>query len=238
MVSLRKIENMGTVIKTWFCSDLHISHTGAIHHHPERLDEFGMKFEEFFEDKNIAMAKYDEYLIQKWNSIINRQDNVYILGDFCLGNRERTQYILSRLHGKKFLIRGNHDKSCKGLENYFEWVGDIKEAKFTNNQYDYIDPEEPFCVEMCHYPLLTWNRRPHGTCCLMGHCHGSLDELNKTSKELRVDVGYDASFAKECGGFIELHQLYDYFCELKKEMGVETFQEYNEKLMEIQGYRA
>lgn len=227
----------GSTIKTYFTSDLHFSHQGAIMFHPERLDEFDMTIEEFQEDKHIAMAKYDECLIEKWNKIIKRQDVVYILGDVCLGNRERTQYILSRLHGKKFLVRGNHDKSCKGLENYFEWVGDIKEAKFTNNQYKYIDPEEPFCVEMCHYPLLTWNRRPHGTCMVHGHVHGALDDFNVSCKELRVDAGYDGRMAKECGGFIELEQLYNHMKKKLADAGIEKFEDYSEWKMKNDGFR-
>ena len=42
--------------------------------------------------------------------IIKKKDFVYILGAFCLGNKERTKYILSRLNGRKFLVIGNHDK--------------------------------------------------------------------------------------------------------------------------------
>ena len=206
---------------------MHFSHLGSVHFHPERLKEPGMSLDEFDADKHVAMAKYDEWLIEQWNARIKRQDTVYILGDLCLGNKERTQYILSRLRGKKFLIRGNHDKSCNGLENYFEWVGDIKEAKFTNNQFKFIDPEETFCVELCHYPMLTWNRRPHGTCHVHGHCHGGIDEFNDKSMELRVDAGYDGTLAQQYGGFIELEDLYNFFIEKRNKLGVNKFEDYN-----------
>mgnify|MGYP003320931702 CR=1 FL=1 len=142
------------------------------------------------------------------------EDNIYILGDFCLGNRERTETILKQLKGKKFLIRGNHDKSCNGLERYFEWVGDIKEVKFTNNQYDFIDPNETFCIEMCHFPMFSWNRRPHGTCMTHGHCHGSTDKINKKLKELRIDIGLDANLANY--EFISLEKLYNAYKDIVK----------------------
>lgn len=229
---------MGTKIKTWFVSDLHFGHVSILYFHPERREACGITLEELQTDKEAAIKKHDEWLINLWNSTVHREDVIYILGDFCLGNKDYTEKILQRLKGKKFLIRGNHDKSCNGLERYFEWVGDIKEVKFTNNQYDFIDPNETFCIEMCHFPFLSWNRRPHGTCCLMGHCHGSLDALNETSKELRVDVGFDASLSKKCCGFIDLQTLYIYFSNLKKEMGVNTFQEYIDNLMDKQGYRS
>ena len=227
----------GTNSKVFFTSDLHFSHINAVHFHPERLLKFGMTMDEFDENKQVASAKYDELLISEWNEKITRQDTVYILGDVCLGNKERAQYIVSKLHGRKFLILGNHDKSMKGLENYFEWVGDIKEAKFTNNQYKYIDPEESFCVEMCHYPLLTWNRRPHGTVMVHGHVHGVLCDFNKMSNELRVDVGYDAQLSKECGGFVELEDLYKFMRAKLGKAGVNKFEDYIDWKMKNDGFR-
>ena len=143
---------------------------------------------------------------------------------------------MHRLHGKKFLIFGNHDKSCKGEnERFFEWCGDLKEVKFTHSDFDFIDPDETFCVELCHYPMLSWNRRPHGTCMVHGHCHSSLDEFNVKSKELRVDVGLDC---KEWGHeFVEVEQLYKYMCDIRDAAGCKTFQEYQEWLMANQGFR-
>lgn len=226
---------MGTKIKTYFISDLHFSHPTILYHHPSRREACGVTLEELQENKQAAIEKHDEWLINLWNNSIRKCDNVYILGDFCLGNRERTESILKRLHGKKFLIRGNHDKSCNGLDNYFEWVGDIKEVKFTNNQYDFIDPNETFCVECCHYPMLTWNRRPHGTTHLHGHCHGSIDNFNDISSELRLDVGFDGKFSNH--EFKDIEEIYTHFINLRNKAGVETFNDYNEWLMNKQGFR-
>lgn len=226
---------MGTKIKTYFTSDLHFSHPTILYHHPSRREACGVTLEELQEDKQAAIEKHDEWLINLWNNSIRKCDNVYILGDFCLGNRVRTENILKQLHGKKFLIRGNHDKSCNGLDNYFEWVGDIKEVKFTNNQYDFIDPNETFCVECCHYPMLTWNRRPHGTAHLHAHCHGSIDNFNDISNELRLDVGFDGKFSNH--EFKDIEEIYAHFIDLRNKAGVETFNDYNEWLMNKQGFR-
>lgn len=141
--------------------------------------------EELQEDKRAATEKHDEWLINKWNETIGKHDIVYHLGDFCMKNKERAEKILKRLHGKKYMIRGNHDKPLKGLENYFEWIGDIKEVKFTNNQYKFVDPKETFCVELCHYPMLTWNRRPHGTVMV----HRSLSPVMST-KSISYRMSY------------------------------------------------
>ena len=228
-------EQKGTKIKVWFCSDLHLGHKSVLYFHPERREAAGIIIEELQEDKNAAIKKHDEWLIDKWNKTIAKGDFVYILGDFCLGNREYTEKMLSRLKGRKFLIRGNHDKSCNGLERYFEWVGDIKEVKFTHNQYPFIDENETFALEMCHFPMLTWNRRPHGTCHIHGHCHNSITQFNDESLELRVDVGFDSEIANN--GFVSLETIYNKMKEIRAKTDSATFEEHTEKLMLRHGFR-
>ena len=227
---------MGTRIKTWFCGDLHFSHPSVLYFHPKRREAAGITLEELQADKHAAIKKHDDWLINLWNKTIAKSDNVYILGDFCLGNKARTEEILNKLHGKKYLILGNHDKSCKGLERYFEWVGDIKEVKFTHNQYEFIKEGETFAVEMCHFPMLSWNRRPHGTCHLHGHCHNSITDFNELSNELRVDVGLDSALANY--GFISLETVYNKMIEIINRTESQTFEEHIEKIMLKQGFRA
>ena len=226
---------MSTSIRTYFIADTHFSHANVLYFHPLRREAAGITLEELQADRKSAVKKHDEWLIDLWNQTVRREDMVYILGDFCLGNRDETEKILRQLRGKKFLIEGNHDKSLHGLERYFEWTGQIKEAKFSNNQYDYISPEETFCVEMCHYPMLTWNRRPHGTCMVHGHTHGSIDNYNEESLELRVDVGFDGLLASR--QLVPLETLYNHFRVKLENAGVDTFQEYNEWMMNNQGFR-
>lgn len=222
----------------WFISDLHFSHVSVLYFHPWRRESIYMSIDELRENKQIAIERHDEWLIELWNNTIAKRDFVYILGDFCLGNKDRAEKILQRLHGRKYLIRGNHDKSCNGLENYFEWVGDIKEAKFNHDQYPFIKEGETFCIEMCHYPLLTWNRRPHGTCMVHGHCHGGIDGINAAENELRVDVGLDGKLSRECGGFISLEELYAHYQSIIKNSGFNTFQDFIDNKMAQDGYRA
>ena len=231
-----EIKQKGTRLKVWVTSDTHFSHTSILYFHPKRREAAGITLEELQEDKNLAIEKHDEWLIKLWNDTVKREDFVYILGDFCLGNRERTEKILSKLHGRKYLIQGNHDKSLKGLENYFEWVGQIKEAKFNNNQYPFIDPEETFCIELCHYPMVTWNRRTNGTCMVHGHTHNAITPFNNISKELRVDVGLDSDIAQY--NLVGLETLYNHFKAIRDAAGCKTFKDYAEWLMKNQGYRA
>lgn len=220
----------------WFIADTHFGHLNSAYLKPKRREAAGITLEELQTgDKRELVEKHDKWLLDKWNSTIKKDDMVYIIGDFCLAKKADTEKLLQKLHGKKWLIRGNHDKSCNGLENYFMWVGDIKEAKFNHDQFPFIKEGETFCVEMCHFPMVAWNRRPHGTVHAAGHTHGACDLINKESRELRVDVGLDA----ELSGyeFISLEKLYNHFRKIVTDAGFETFQEYIDDLMLKQGYR-
>lgn len=221
--------------RAWFISDTHFGHPSILYFHPERREACDVTLEELSEDKWAAVAKHDEWLIKKWNETIGKRDFVYILGDICLSNREYTEKILRQLHGRKFLIRGNHDKSCNGLENYFEWVGDIKEVKFNHDQYPFIQEGETFACELCHFPMFSWNRRPHGSCHVHGHCHGGIDGINSDSQELRVDVGFDGELAGL--EFVPLEKLYEHFRGIVMSHGFSTFQEYIDWKMERDGFR-
>lgn len=222
--------------KVWFVSDVHFSHPAQLYFHPKRRELAGIDKEELttLPKKELSVIQ-DDWLIKLWNETVKREDWVYYIGDFCLGNRERAEYILNKLHGKKFFIRGNHDKALNGNERFLEGLWDIKEAKFNHDQYPFIKEGETFCVELCHYPLVAWNRRTHGSCHVHGHTHGSTDKFNDDSLELRVDVGLDSKLANY--GFVDLETLYNHFRSIIEKQGCETFQEYAEWLMDKQGFR-
>ena len=64
----------------------------------------------------------DEYLLTQWNDSVGTNDTVYVLGDLFFRNAAPTDEYLSGLHGKKHLIKGNHDKDWMkkaNLEKYF-----------------------------------------------------------------------------------------------------------------------
>jgi len=48
-------------------------------------------------------------LTANWNSVVQPEDTVYVLGDFAMGVRDRIPEYLSALNGHKYLVVGNHD---------------------------------------------------------------------------------------------------------------------------------
>lgn len=214
---------MGT--KIWFTADLHLGHKHIIHFKKERVRKMKLDYNDpEYNDKHT------KYIIEQWNNRIDKKDRVYILGDLSFYNREGTRRILEKLNGEKHLIIGNHDKSCKGLENYFESVSQIKTVTFSKHEYDFLN--ENFIINMCHFPIFSWDRRQHGTVMVHGHTHGNIDEMNELSRELRVDVGYDGKLAKM--DFVDLETLYKH---CKTITGDLTFKQYIEKKMIEDGTR-
>ena len=69
-----------------------------------------------FSDDNIrryenrpfeSTDEMDKTLIRLWNENVRENDEVFVLGDF--GAHPREKEVLSVLHGKKYLVKGNHD---------------------------------------------------------------------------------------------------------------------------------
>lgn len=83
----------------FFTSDTHFGH-GKLVTDFKRPD--GSPAREF--DSPEAM---DEHMISQWNSVVRDCDTVYHLGDVVINRKN--MHILSRLKGKKRLVRGNHD---------------------------------------------------------------------------------------------------------------------------------
>lgn len=77
-----------------------------------------------FGHKNMALRRgfkdvyhHDEHIIDKWNSVVNKKDTTWILGDVTM---EKNDYsILNRLSGFKRVILGNHDPG-----NYVKYLLD------------------------------------------------------------------------------------------------------------------
>ena len=61
-----------------------------------------------YENRPFANAdEMDRELIRRWNETVTSEDSIYVLGDFGANGYEKT--VLSKLNGKKFLVKGNHD---------------------------------------------------------------------------------------------------------------------------------
>ena len=79
----------------YFISDTHFNHTNIIKYCNRP-----------FKDIN----EMNETIIKNWNELVTNDDIVYHLGDIAFGIKEDAIDIISLLNGKKYIVRGNHDK--------------------------------------------------------------------------------------------------------------------------------
>jgi calcineurin-like phosphoesterase family protein len=77
--------------------------------------------------KFSSAEEHDEYIVDKWNSVVRKKDTTYLVGDVTM--EKRTGYsILDRLNGYKFVAGGNHDKP-QHMPSLLEHVNGIFGAK-------------------------------------------------------------------------------------------------------------
>lgn len=152
----------------FFTSDTHFNHGNIIKYCKNSRGHF------------LDTESMTETIINNWNRKVSTDDTIYHLGDFGFGNIPLLNNISKRLHGRKILISGNHDKkiiSSYDFLNDGRWIvfDGIREIKL--NDVDLI---------LCHYPILNWNKKHFGSIHLHGHTHGSL-VYDKNALDVGVD---------------------------------------------------
>ena len=75
-------------------------------------------------------------------------------------------------------------------------------------------------------PLQNTDQVVYFSVIIYSHCHGTMDDYNANSADLRFDIGIDGALAKQAGGFIDIKTLYEAI--LKKTGGLPPQQYANE----------
>lgn len=122
-----------------------------------------------------STEEMNAYMIQQWNTKVRHNDEVIILGDLSWGTATETNRLLEQLHGKLYLVTGNHDRflTSPGYnKNRFKWILPYKELNDNKRK-----------VILCHYPILCYNGQYRlddqgnpKTYMLYGHVHDTQDQ--------------------------------------------------------------
>jgi calcineurin-like phosphoesterase family protein len=77
-----------------------------------------------------TVEEHDEHIIAKWNSVVNKRDVTYILGDVTM-EKKSSYPLLDRLNGVKHVVLGNHDRrqDVPHLLQHVESVGAMIQYK-------------------------------------------------------------------------------------------------------------
>lgn len=101
-----------------------------------------------------TVDEHDELLLNNWNETIRKNDTVYVLGDVAWTRAAAFQY-LPQLHGKKYLVGGNHDV-WNWVKHDFEKYYGAKEIKDVVLTHIPIHPQELYT------PVRRWEFNVHG----------------------------------------------------------------------------
>lgn len=121
------------------------------------------------------MEAMNQYMLKRWNEKVRKNDEVVILGDLSWGKAEETNELLEKLHGRLYLIQGNHDRYLKDKAynvDRFEWIKPYEELQDNKRK-----------VILCHYPIMCYNGQYRKdefgnpkTYMLYGHVHDTQDQ--------------------------------------------------------------
>lgn len=122
----------------WVCSDWHFNHNQSF----------------IWEARGFhSIEEMNRSIVRKHNMLVSEQDDVYVLGDLCLGGAEKldeNRKLISSMSGRLHIIAGNHD-TAKRLEMYKILSNVIEVAYALPLKY------KKYNFWLSHYPTLTSN---------------------------------------------------------------------------------
>ena len=162
---------IGSIMRTFITSDLHFGHKNIMSFCPQSRARFR-------NDVNYM----NEQMVAEWNSIVQPDDLVYILGDVAFLPAQKAAEYMNRCNGRKILVQGNHDRKTLNDPSFrrcFEEVHHYLDINYNGHK----------CV-MFHYPIAEWDQMHRGSLHFHGHLHGGVSGM----EEFRCrDMGMDAT---------------------------------------------
>lgn len=125
-------------------------------------------------------AELNETILARINESVKADDELYFLGDFCIGGPKVAAAYRQKIRCKKvYFILGNHDRVIRKIVDQFVWVKEIAEINIRNQP-----------IVLCHYAMRVWHHSGRGASQLYGHSHGKLP-AGEGSRSM--DVGVDTN---------------------------------------------
>lgn len=151
----------------FFASDTHFAHKNIINFTDRQSGKRIRPYD--------SVEEHDEAIVKNWNSVVQQHDTVYHLGDVSI-NKIGIQTV-SRLNGRKILLRGNH--CIFDTELYQQVFTDVRAYKvFTDRKWiaSHI-PIHKECIER-------WKLSLHG------HLHSNIindpEYLNVSCEQIQM----------------------------------------------------
>lgn len=141
--------------KVWFTSDLHFWHKNIC---------------KYCDRPYESLEEMHEAIIANWNSVVQDDDDVFLLGDMGFCGINKLRVLIARLNGKIHLVQGNHDddKVVNSLydSGYIHSVCDVIQVTVVGDEEC---PNQD--LTLCHYPWSDWPNKERGAWMIHGHQH-------------------------------------------------------------------
>jgi calcineurin-like phosphoesterase family protein len=137
---------------------------------------------------NEAVELMDSTILGNTNTVVNRDDILYILGDYSLPGKNIQLYVdkcteyRERINCRDVrIIWGNHDRPDL-IDHLFE----------SSNYYEELSTPKGF-VALFHYPIVDWHSSHRGSFHLHSHTHSAIEEWKDEHMpgHRSLDVGID-----------------------------------------------
>jgi calcineurin-like phosphoesterase family protein len=94
-----------------------------------------------------TVGEMNTYMVNQWNSVVEDDDTVFVLGDFfdfhhC--DRKEAYAILDQLKGNIVLIKGNHDDH---LQYFYDYGIQVIEYPIIKDEFWFLSHEPMFVTE-------------------------------------------------------------------------------------------
>ena len=164
--------------KRWISSDLHFNHQRIIEFCPQSRGHCN------------SVDHMNEVIIENFNSVIQPNDTLYLLGDIGFGKVDPNLDLIGRLNGTKIWIHGNHDRKFWVNDSYYKRRSSIgvKEDTPYKTIHHTVDGQK-YGLVLFHFPIESWEGQSKGSI----HLHGHLHSLNQIITRRRMDVGVDGN---------------------------------------------
>jgi len=140
----------------WVISDNHWNHSHII----------------LYENRPFeTVNEMNNYMIEKWNKIVSKSDNIFHLGDFGIGNKDFIKNLIAQLNGDIFLILGNHDRSKSdswwidvGIKSIYRYPIIIDQFFMLSHEPMYLNKNMPYINLHGHTHGLSYNSSQYINC--------------------------------------------------------------------------
>ncbi len=171
----------------WFTSDLHLGHANII---------------EYCGRPYADAEEMNDDIVCRFNERVAPDDEVWIVGDLCMGRLDESLLWVEQMHGVKYLVPGNHDRmfGCQGTK-YSHAAARYLEAGIAEvlDRYELTLTIGGTAVTVNHFPYagdskdghedryLEYRPTDRGRSLVHGHTHGKWRRNGRM-----IDVGVDA----------------------------------------------